>query len=72
MENNDLLISLGRLERFKANLAPVAISGSYDDLTGKPAIPTVPGNVSAFDNDAGYFTAADLATDGDIDAMFEG
>ena len=30
MANNpDLLISLGGLERFKENLAPVAISGSH-------------------------------------------
>lgn len=29
-------------------------SGSYDDLTNKPTIPTVPTNVSAFANDAGY------------------
>lgn len=32
-------------------------SGAYGDLTGKPTIPTVPENVSAFDNDAGYLTA---------------
>lgn len=31
-------------------------SGSYDDLTDKPTIPTVPTNVSAFTNDAGYIT----------------
>ena len=31
-------------------------SGSYDDLTNKPTIPTVPTNVSAFVNDAGYIT----------------
>lgn len=29
-------------------------SGSYNDLEDKPAIPTVPSNVSAFMNDAGY------------------
>ena len=41
----------------KANsgdLATVATSGSYDDLTDKPTIPTVPTNVSVFTNDAGY------------------
>ena len=32
-------------------------SGSYNDLTDKPTIPTVPTNVSAFVNDAGYLTA---------------
>ena len=45
---------------------------SYNDLQDKPIIPTVPTNVSAFNNDAGYLTAhqdisgkansADLAT----------
>lgn len=39
-----------------ADLAKVAISGSYNDLYGKPKIPTVPSNVSAFNNDAGYLT----------------
>ncbi len=38
-------------------LAPVAQSGSYTDLTDRPAIPAVPENVSAFTNDAGYLTA---------------
>lgn len=37
-------------------LATVAKSGSYNDLTDKPTIPTVPTNVSAFTNDAGYLT----------------
>ena len=31
-------------------------SGAYDDLTGKPTIPTVPTKVSAFTNDKGYLT----------------
>lgn len=39
-----------------ANLATVSTSGSYDDLSNKPTIPTVPSNVSAFTNDAGYLT----------------
>lgn len=34
-----------------SSLAPVATSGNYDDLRGKP------GNVSAFANDAGYLTS---------------
>lgn len=37
-------------------LAAVATSGSYADLSDKPTIPTVPTNVSAFVNDAGYLT----------------
>lgn len=32
-------------------------SGSYNDLTNKPTIPTVPTKVSAFTNDAGYLTS---------------
>ena len=31
-------------------------SGNYNDLSNKPNIPTVPTNVSAFNNDAGYLT----------------
>ena len=33
-----------------------SFSGDYNDLTNTPAIPTVPTNVSAFANDAGYIT----------------
>ena len=39
-----------------SSLATVATSGSYNDLTNKPTIPTVPTNVSAFTNDSGYIT----------------
>lgn len=39
------------------SLSDVATSGSYDDLTNKPTIPTVPTNVSAFTNDSGYLTS---------------
>lgn len=38
------------------DLATVATSGSYSDLSNRPTIPTVPTNVSAFNNDAGYLT----------------
>ena len=44
----------------RPNLATVATTGSYNDLSEKPTIPTVPTNVSAFSNDAGYITAADI------------
>jgi len=54
--NPDLLISLGSLERFKENLSPVAVTGSYNDLTDKPSALTIPTAVSAFINDAGYIT----------------
>ena len=40
----------------KPDFATVATSGSYNDLSDKPVIPTVPTNVSAFTNDAGYLT----------------
>ena len=40
------------------NLARVAHTGSYNDLSNKPTIPTVPTNVSAFNNDAGYLTSS--------------
>lgn len=35
---------------------PTLFSGDYNDLSNKPTIPTVPTNVSAFTNDAGYIT----------------
>lgn len=35
---------------------PEQFSGSYDDLTNTPNIPTVPTDVSAFNNDVGYLT----------------
>lgn len=47
-----------------ASLAAVATSGSYNDLSNKPTIPTVPTNVSAFTNDAGYTTF-----DGDYNSL---
>jgi precorrin isomerase len=45
-----------------ASLAAVALSGAYADLSGTPTIPTVPTAVSAFSNDSGYQTAANVAT----------
>ena len=40
-------------------LATVATSGSYLDLSNKPTIPT---NISSFTNDSGYLTASDIAS----------
>ncbi len=40
-----------------SDLAAVATSGSYTDLSNTPTIPTIPTNVSAFTNDAGYITS---------------
>lgn len=45
----------------KPALSTVATSGSYNDLSNKPTIPTVPTNVSDFTNDAGYQTASDVS-----------
>jgi uncharacterized protein (TIGR02145 family) len=42
----------------KPNLATVATTGNYNDLSNKPTIPTVPSNVSVFNNDAHYITEA--------------
>ena len=53
-------------EWLQEELAPVAISGDYDDLDNKPTIPTVPTSNSAFTNDAGY------ATSGYVDASVSG
>ncbi len=39
---------------------PNLFSGNYNDLTNKPTIPTVPSNVSVFNNDAHYITEAQL------------
>ena len=39
-----------------ANEAGNGFSGDYNDLINAPGIPTVPTNISAFDNDAGYLT----------------
>lgn len=46
----------------KPTFATVAASGDYDDLSNKPTIPTVPTNVSAFTNDAGYLTSAPVTS----------
>ena len=43
-----------------AKEAENGFSGDYNDLTNTPVIPTVPTNVSAFTNDAGYITNAEL------------
>ncbi len=40
-----------------AKEAANSFSGDYNDLTNTPQIPTVPTNVSAFTNDAGYITS---------------
>ena len=39
---------------------PDGFDGDYNSLTNTPTIPTVPDSVSAFTNDAGYITMADI------------
>lgn len=51
-------------------------SGSYNDLTNKPTIPTVPTNISAFTNDSGYITNSvnnltNYYSKAEIDALLE-
>lgn len=48
-----------------AERAGNVFSGDYNDLVNRPEIPTVPENVSAFNNDAGYITAADIPAETD-------
>ena len=43
---------------------------SYNDLTDKPTIPTVPTNVGAFTNDAGYLTAESQTLSQGHDTIF--
>jgi hypothetical protein len=40
---------------------PNLFSGNYNDLTNKPSIPSVPTDVSAFNNDSGYITSSALS-----------
>ena len=51
----DTTVHITSSERTKWNNKS-EFSGNYNDLTNKPTIPTVPTNVSAFTNDAGYLT----------------
>lgn len=60
---------VGGYIRNKPALAEVATSGAYDDLSGKPVIPTRVGQLT---NDAGYVTSSTLsgyATKGEMTAV---
>ena len=46
-------------------------SGSYNDLTDKPTIPTVPTSNTAFTNDAGYITSDAISGKADTSAVTE-
>ena len=52
-----------------ADLATVATTGSYNDLTNRPTIPTVPTNVGAFTNNVGYLVASDVTGKADKSEM---
>ena len=51
---NNKVVTADRLEYFKDKLADVAISGSYNDLSNKP---TIPSKTSQLTNDSGFLTA---------------
>ena len=54
ISNDTIFLTGGSFVKLPA--AAVEFSGDYNDLTNTPIIPTVPTNVSAFANDAGYLT----------------
>lgn len=54
--SNGVSTVTGKIDDLESSLSPVAKSGSYGDLTDTPTIPTVPTNISAFNNDVGYLT----------------
>lgn len=57
-----LSVMFGKIAKWLADIKTVAFTGSYNDLSNKPTIPTVPTNVSAFTNDSGYQTAAQVTS----------
>lgn len=60
------------LKANSADLATVATSGLYSDLSGTPTIPSVPTTVSSFTNDSGYLVAADIAGKADSATTLSG
>ena len=48
---------------------PTLFSGNYNDLANRPTIPTVPTNVGAFNNDAGYVSNSGCDTVAFCDMM---
>ena len=50
---------------------PAGFSGSYNDLTDRPDIPTIPTEVSTFNNDAGYLTSVDCGNINICDLLAE-
>ena len=60
LSDDDTTTGLLALIATKADKSEL-FSGNYNDLTNKPTIPTVPTNVSAFNNDAGYLVSSDIS-----------
>ena len=58
ISNDTIFLTGGSFVKIPA--AAAGFSGDYNDLVNTPEIPTVPENVSAFTNDAGYITNADI------------
>ncbi|MCQ2582192.1 MAG: hypothetical protein MJ170_04455 [Alphaproteobacteria bacterium] len=50
------IASTGYVDSVVDSLPAVAKTGSYNDLSNKPIIPTVPTTISSFTNDSGYIT----------------
>lgn len=60
-------ISLGKIRKWFNDLKTVAFSGSYNDLSNKPTIPT---KTSQLTNDSGYLTSAPVTSvDGSTGAV---
>lgn len=60
-------ISLGKIRKWLSDLKAVAFSGSYNDLSNKPTIPT---KTSQLTNDSGYLTSAPVTSvDGSTGAI---
>lgn len=69
---NTALTNINTTLASKANRDEL-FSGSYNDLTDKPTISTVPTNVSAFNNDVPYLTGQDItgkADASDVETTF--
>ncbi|MCQ2582148.1 MAG: hypothetical protein MJ170_04210 [Alphaproteobacteria bacterium] len=52
------IASVGYVDSVVDSLPAVAKTGSYNDLSNKPTIPTVPTTISSFTNDSGYITTS--------------
>ncbi|MBQ0013108.1 MAG: hypothetical protein KBS86_00865 [Proteobacteria bacterium] len=52
------IASVGYVDSVVDSLPTVAKTGSYNDLSNTPTIPTVPTTISSFTNDSGYITTS--------------